>query len=50
MRDCFSQVDEDPLLIDASAHITAGRSLAIDAGLMGATRRTVLESLGTTKA
>ena len=40
----------DPLLIDASANCAAGRSLAKDAGLMGATRRTVLESLGTTRA
>jgi hypothetical protein len=40
----------DPLLIDARANYAAGRSLARDAGLMVATRRTVLESLGTTRA
>jgi hypothetical protein len=40
----------DPLLIDARANHAAGRSLARDAGLMGATCRTVLESLGTTRA
>jgi hypothetical protein len=40
----------DPLLIDASANYAAGRTLARDAGFMGATRRTILESLGTTRA
>ena len=38
-------MDEDALLIDASAHIVAARGLAIDAGLMGAARSAVLKGL-----
>jgi hypothetical protein len=41
---------EDALLIDASADIVAASGLTVDAGLIGASRCTVLESLGTTRA